>query len=121
MTESEQIPGIGPFPFVLKMDGKILETTQRSFEPERFLTHDEIVEDLKTRLSTETLSQLSRASDSELQNLYSYGMGRHIRNTYGLWISTNPYSDAGADPAHPSHPYALSLSIIKSLHAHLRT
>lgn len=76
--------------------------------PEMFLTEDEIVEDLfKTRLTEKDLKYISEIPMEDVIGLH-FSAGMWIRNTYGLWLEENPYTnlkDARADdfPDQVSH------------------
>ncbi len=55
-----------------------------------FLSKDEIVEDLESRLNTEDKKLVIDAHDViALQET----IGRYIRNEYGLWLRPHPYSN----------------------------
>jgi len=75
---------------------------------EMFLTEDEIVNDLfKTRLSKEDLNYINEIPMEDVIRLH-FSTGMWIRNTYGLWLEENPYTqfnDARADdfPDQVSH------------------
>ena len=68
-----------------------------------FLTPAEIVQDLIDNRLSESYVTVLRNLGVEDCILEHHGLGRNIRNHYGLWIPNNPYTNikSSNDPAFP--------------------
>ena len=83
-----------------------------------------IVQDLKVNFTEEGISVL-RAYKREELILLHHGLGRHIRNTYGLWLhglwatecaTTKIWAEHGnLSGEHPCHPDNFSMLCIERL------
>ena len=93
------------------------EGQYESIDPQRFLTFDEIVEDLPIRISEEDSKFFSEMKGDDHISLH-HTFGRWIRNSYGLWESTNPFTDISENVAMDSdeHPDNYSGLIIEAFH-----
>jgi len=88
--------------FIIKKDGKPAEADIEIYSnddvPEdvniEFLSKEEIADDLVMRvLSGEEKAAFKTKTVKEL-NCLTTSLGSFIRNTYGLWLSPHPYSNA---------------------------
>ncbi len=98
-----------------------------------YLTKDEIVNDLKEKISSQPdeVEYLRKVGKDELGILH-HGFGTFIRNHYGLWQEANPLTKAWFDDCknpedkehqfiidgvdhHPQHPDQVSFDIITEL------
>lgn len=91
---------------------------------------DEIVGNLASTMSKETLKSIT---DTERHHLHKFhhGLGRYIRNDYGLW-QNNPLTEKwrtdesshdivnGVDYS-KDHPDAISMRVIEKLWEHLKS
>jgi len=75
-----------------------------------FMDEDQIVKDLPTQLMEVDLHALRNMKEDDLILLH-HGLGRWIRNSYGLWAKDYPYIPAG------SNTDDFSFEIIKKFHA----
>ena len=74
---------------------------------EGFLSREQILEDLPTRMSKEDLTALKDTPLTELIKFH-HGLGRWMRNNYGLWFPENPHIVN-------EHPDDYSFSLITQL------
>ncbi len=90
-------------------DYKITAITEERFE--------EIVKELMEQMPESFVKEIKTLDVSKLIGLYHMTLGRHIRNTYGLWSLPNhtPVLIDGVDHS-PDHPDAISGSIIRELY-----
>ena len=89
----------------------IFNTFQFRFEP-LFLTEEQIVEDVLSKLNAEDRLKLRSIPFEELIGFHS-NFGQQIRNKYKLWDVSNPYTHHVDD--HPDHPDNLSFRIIQTV------
>lgn len=98
----------------------------------KYLTKEQIVDDLYGKFTPEDVEILKSMGEDELGILH-HGFGTNIRNSYNLWEASNPltydwfydcahspdghhkYMEDGVD-CHPQHPDQVSFDIIKELH-----
>lgn len=79
---------------------------------------DAICEDLKTKMSEDSIKWLKEMKEEELISTH-HSLGRFIRNTYKLWeCQWEPDLVDGVDHS-PYHPDAISMTIIKIFHKKL--
>lgn len=93
------------------------EYEKSTFTPDMFLSKEEIVEDLLTRLEQENLTYLTTCPEDDLIMLH-HGFGTWIRNIYGMWLPENPYTK-GEDAMADEFPDQYSFTVITMLHNHL--
>lgn len=83
-----------------------------------FLSKDEIITDLCERvLDGDDKASIKTKTEDELNGL-AHSLGSFIRNTYGLWLSPHPYSNARNSSAE-NHAEQISKEIIKQVQQRL--
>lgn len=116
--------------FILKQDGVHpdlweMEGDLDGIPTEAFLTFDEIVDDIvANRLSSGAEEDIRCCAEEDLI-LFHPNFGMWIRNSYGLWLESNPLTDD--DQSHirdgvdynPKHPDTVSFDIIQAVHNRL--
>ncbi len=88
--------------FIVKENGKPTEADIEVYSnddvPENtnieFLSKDEIADDLVKRVLTGEDKAGIKTKTIEELNCLTNSLGSFIRNTYGLWLSPHPYSNA---------------------------
>lgn len=116
--------------FILKQDGITpglweLEYSLDGIPAEAFLTFGEIVDDIvANRLGSGAEEDIIGCAEEELWRLH-HSFGRWIRNSYGLWLESNPltnndqsYVCDGIDH-NPKHPDSVSFDIIREVYSRL--
>lgn len=83
---------------------KIISFWTKKSSP-RFLTREEIVEDLLVKLTKEDRNYIATCTE-QLLILLHHTFGQFIRNKYHLWHPDNPLTkgcESGTDPRHPDN------------------
>lgn len=88
--------------FIVKKDGKPseedIEVYGNDDVPEgteiEFLSKEEIADDLVMRVMDGDEKAAFKTKSAEELNCITTSLGSFIRNTYGLWLSPHPYSNA---------------------------
>ena len=85
---------------------------------DRFMTINEIIDDMHANLPEEDLKFLKETPEDQLIKFH-FGVGMRIRNFYRLWDEANPYVILG-EPESPFHPDQVSQAAIEGLWAKLQ-
>jgi len=88
--------------FIVKVEGKPseedIEVYTNDDVPEgteiEFLSKEEIADDLVLRVMTGEEKVTIKTKTADELNCITTSLGSFIRNTYGLWLSPHPYSNA---------------------------
>lgn len=81
--------------------------------PAKYLSEDEIVNELVYGLSKQEVDLLLEIPFDDLIGLH-HSVGRQIRNQYKLWDCRNPYVETEHETS-PSHPDQMSQRIIEKV------
>lgn len=81
--------------------------------PAKYLSEDEIVNELVYGLSKQEVALLLEIPFDDLIGLH-HSVGRQIRNQYKLWDCRNPYVETEHETS-PSHPDQMSQRIIEKV------
>lgn len=92
----------------------ILDWIKEQFNRCKFLTEEEIVEDLLSDLISDEEQVVIGMSKYEDLIQYHNSLGRYIRNNYQLWDLGNPYIQLH-DSKDPNHPDNMSYRIIQTV------